>query len=104
VLVGAGGLLLLGFGLWLVRLEHRSYASGWVSAAIVLYLAALALGTIGAQTPKQARRLATELTAKSDPMSVELRTLLNARFSRACNYSSAGWCWRSSRSWSSNRS
>jgi uncharacterized membrane protein len=58
-LVGIGALLVLGFGLWLVHLGGFGYGAGWIDAAIVLYLAALALGAIGGRRPKQARRLAT---------------------------------------------
>jgi len=88
VLVVAGGLLLPVFGLWLVHLGHFGYGSGWVDAAIALYVVALALGGLGGRRPKQARRLATQLAAKQAPVSDELRALLNDRVSRASNYAS----------------
>lgn len=50
VLVGIGALLLLAFGLWLVRLEHLSYGAGWISTSIVLYIVALGLGAVGGQS------------------------------------------------------
>ncbi len=88
VLVGIGALLLLGFGLWLVHLEHLSYGTGWVSAAIGLYIVALGLGAVGGRRPKRARRLAIELTAHRTPASPELRSLLNDPVSLAVNYAS----------------
>lgn len=89
VLVGVGALLLLGFGLWLVYLEHVGYGAGWVDTAIALYVIALALGASGGRRPKQARRLATKLAAEGSPASVELRALLDDRSSLAANYASA---------------
>jgi uncharacterized membrane protein len=88
VLVAVGGLLLAVFGLWLVHLGGFGYGSGWVDAAIALYLVALALGALGGRRPKQARRLATQLAAEQTPVSAELRTLLDDPLSRAANYGS----------------
>lgn len=89
LLVVAGGLLLLAFGLWLVHLERLSYGTGWIQAAIGLYVVALLLGGIGGQRPKQARRLATRLAADRRPATEELRALLDDPFSLAANYVSA---------------
>jgi uncharacterized membrane protein len=88
VLVGLGALLLLAFGLWLVRLEHLSYDAGWISTSIVLYIVALGLGAVGGQRPKQARHLAAGLAAEGAPASPQLRSLLNDPFSLAVNYGS----------------
>jgi uncharacterized membrane protein len=88
-LVGFGALLLLGFGLWLVHLGGFGYGTGWIDAAIALYLVALVLGGIGGRRPKQARRLATRLAAEDEPVSAELRALLDDRLSLAANYASA---------------
>jgi uncharacterized membrane protein len=88
LLVAVGGLLLPVFGLWLVHLGHFGYGSGWVDAAIALYVAALALGAFGGQRPKQARRLATRLASDGAPVNAELRALLDDRASRAANYGS----------------
>lgn len=89
VLVGVGALLLLGFGLWLVHLEHVGYGAGWVDAALALYVISLALGAAGGRQPKQARRLATRLAAEDSPASAELRALLDDRCSLVANYASA---------------
>ena len=89
VLLGVGGSLLLAvFGLWLVHLGGFGYGSGWVDAAIALFVVALALGGLGGRRPKQARRLATRLAAEQAPVDHELRLLLDDRVSRAANYGS----------------
>lgn len=85
LLVAIGGLLLPLFGLWLVHLGHFGYGSGWVDAAIALYVVALALGGLGGQRPKQARKLATTLAERDAPMSDELRGLLDYPVSRGEN-------------------
>jgi uncharacterized membrane protein len=87
VLVGAA--LVLGFGLWLVDLEGIGYDTGWVDAAIALYVIALTLGGLGGQRPKQARRLARQLGADAAPATSELRRLLDDPVSRVANYGSA---------------
>jgi uncharacterized membrane protein len=88
LLVVVGGLLLPAFGLWLVHLGHFGYGSGWVDAAIALYVVALALGGLGGQRPKQARQLATRLASEQAPVSDQLRALLDDPHSRAANYGS----------------
>lgn len=89
MLVAVGGVLLPIFGLWLVHLGGFGYGSGWIVAALALYVVALVLGGLGGQRPKQARRLASELAARHAPASAELRALLDDPRSRAANYASA---------------
>ena len=88
VLVGAGALLLLAFGVWLVHLEHLGYGVGWIRTSIVLYVVALGLGAVGGRRPKQARHLATELAAANAVATPELRSLLNDPWSLLANYGS----------------
>lgn len=88
LLVALGTLLIAVFGLWLVHLGSWGYGSGWVDTAIGLYLAALILGGLGGQRPKQARRLATDLAEQRAPVSAELRAVLDDPVSRAANYAS----------------
>ena len=88
LLVAVGGLLVPIFGLWLVHLGHFGYGSGWVDAAIGLYVIVLVLGGLAGQRPKQARQLATRLAAEQAPLNEELRALLDDRLSRAENYAS----------------
>ena len=85
-LATAGLLLVLVFGLWLVHLEHYSFHTGWIESALGLYVVMLALGHLGARRPRQARLLATGLAAEGQPMTAELRALLDDRASRAANY------------------
>lgn len=88
-LVGLGGMLLFVCGLWLVGLEGIGYGTGWVSAAIALFVVALVLGGLGGQRPKQARLLATRLAEEGGSVSPELRSLLDDPLSRLENYASA---------------
>jgi uncharacterized membrane protein len=86
IFVVLGSLLAGVFGLWLVHLGHFGYSSGWVTAAIVLFVVVLALGGFGGRTPRRARVLATQLASAGAPMSSELRALLDDVRSRAANY------------------
>ncbi|HEX8753866.1 MAG TPA: DUF2269 family protein [Solirubrobacterales bacterium] len=90
-LVGLGALLLLACGLWLVGLEEGlDYGTGWVSAAIAVFVVAMGLGGYGGQRPKQARMLASQLAERGEGVTAELRALLDDPVSRAANYASAG--------------
>jgi uncharacterized membrane protein len=89
VLVVAGTLFAAGFGLWLVDLGHWGYGTPWVDAAIGLLTLVVVIGSIGGQRPKQARKLATSLTAEDLPPSAELRSLLDDRIAIALNYLAA---------------
>jgi uncharacterized membrane protein len=89
LLVLAGAMLVLAFGLWLVDLEGVGYDAGWIDAALALYVVALGLGALGGRKPKRARRLATRLAADRAPAGRELRALLDDGVSRAANYASA---------------
>jgi hypothetical protein len=88
-LVGIGALLLLACGLWLVELEEIGFGAGWIVAAIVLFLAAMAIGGLGGRRPKQARELATRLAEQGEPVSAELRALLDDPISRVANLASS---------------
>jgi uncharacterized membrane protein len=88
----AAGLVVIGalfvpiFGLWLVHLGHWGYGTGWVDAAIALYVVVLALGALGGRAPRRARLLAGRLAVDGVPPSAELRALLDDGRSRAANY------------------
>ena len=88
-LVGLGALLVLAFGLWLVHLDGYGLGTGWIVAALALYVVAMALGGLGGRRPKQARKLAGALAAEGAPASPELRALLDDRVSLVANYASA---------------
>lgn len=85
ILVMAGMLLVLVFGLWLVHLGEWGYGAGWVDAAIGLFVLAAALGSVGGRTPRKARLLATRLAADDQPASGELRRLLDDRRTMLAN-------------------
>lgn len=85
LLVGPGLLLVLGFGLWLIRLGHWGYGAGWVDAALALLVVMAVLGAIGGQRPKRARLLAERLAREGAGESPELRALLDDRVTRALN-------------------
>jgi uncharacterized membrane protein len=71
-----------------VHLGNWGYGTGWVDWALGLYVLALVLGALGGQRPKQARKLATKLAAGDEPVSDELRDLLDDPVSLAENYGS----------------
>lgn len=89
-LVAGGGLLLLVCGLWLVGLESKiSLGTGWVDAAIALFVLVVVLGALGGRRPRHARELALRLAEDGRDGSPELRALLDDPLSRAANYASA---------------
>jgi len=83
-LVGAGAVLVLVFGLWLVQLERVGYGAGWVDAALGLFAVMAVLGALGGQAPKRARKLAA-----AGVEGEELHRLLDDRLALALNYASA---------------
>ena len=89
LLLATGAVLAVAFGLWLVNLGGWGYGAGWVDAAISLLVAAMVVGAAGGQAPKRARVLASRLAGAGQPVSVELRALLDDRRALAANYGSA---------------
>jgi uncharacterized membrane protein len=82
-LLGVGGVLVLGFGLWLVELTDTGFDAGWVQAAIALFVVAGLLGAAGGRRP----RLARELAQRGGQLE-EVRSLLDDAWSRTANYAS----------------
>ena len=89
LLVALGALLVLPFGLWLVHLERFGYGAAWVEAALALFAVVGALGGVGGQRPKRARKLAEQLAREGYAETPELRALLDDRLALAVNYLSA---------------
>lgn len=75
-LIGIGMFLTLVLGLWLVHTDGYSYGSFWVSAAVILWVVASALGGLGGRHQQKARELAERLAAAGDTTTDELRALL----------------------------
>lgn len=89
VFVMSGGLLLFACGFWLVSLKEIGFDTGWVDAAIALFVLAMVIGGLAGQKPKKARQLATQLAEEGRPVGAELRALLDDPASRLANYASA---------------
>jgi uncharacterized membrane protein len=71
-----GLLLLLVFGLWLVRDAGYGYGDGWIVAALVLFVLANVFGAVGGERAKPARELAERLAAEGDQPSADLKARL----------------------------
>ena len=72
--IGAGLLLTIVFGLWLVfDLDFYGIGDGWVIAALVLWALSGALGGQAGKRDKATRQLAQRLAAGDDAPSTELR-------------------------------
>lgn len=89
LLVAIGTLVVLPFGFWLISLGGFGYGSGWVDAALALFVLVGVLGAIGGQRPKRARKLAGRLAQEDNAESEELRALLDDRLALGLNYLSA---------------
>jgi uncharacterized membrane protein len=81
-----GALMTLVLGLWLVHHVGYSYGTFWVWGAIVLWVAANALGKFGGDKQAQARKLAERLAGEGDGASSELRALLRDPLSNVLNW------------------
>lgn len=90
-LVAAGGVVLVGSGLWLIELSDGVYSlgDGWIAGALGLLVLAFVLGAAGGQRPKRARRLAARAAEEGEVCAEELRALLDDPLSRALNYAAA---------------
>ena len=89
-LIGAGSLLTIVFGLWLVSAAgyDYSYGSFWVIAALVLWVLANATGKVGGDRAEATRKLAEQLATQGDAPTPELRARLRDSRMLALNYGS----------------
>ena len=87
-LITTGMLVTLGIGLWLVHDADYGYGETWVVLALILWVLANALGSIGGSREKETRRLAERLAAEGDAPSDELRTRLRDPVSLALSWGS----------------
>jgi uncharacterized membrane protein len=74
--IGAGMVLTLGFGLWLVHDVGYGWGETWIVLALVLWVLSNALGGIGGNREKRVRELAERLKAEGDLPSPELSARL----------------------------
>jgi uncharacterized membrane protein len=88
VSISIGAVLAFVFGLWLVHEAGYGYGDGWVVAALVLFIAANALGGIGGRRDDRTARFARELAAQGDQPSAELRGRVHDPVSLALSYGS----------------
>ena len=88
LLVAAGSVLVLVFGIWLA--EHVGYGlgEGWVSLALGLFVLAAALGGVAGRQDKATRKLAVRLAEDGDRPSPELHRRLRDPVPLALNYGS----------------
>ncbi|HEY6961810.1 MAG TPA: DUF2269 family protein [Gaiellaceae bacterium] len=84
IYVGVLGTLV--FGIWLWHRLGFGIGTGWLWAAVVLWLAANALGGIGGRHQERSRELAERLAGEGDAPSAELRALLTDRTGLAVSY------------------
>lgn len=86
-LVGAGLVLLLACGFWLLGETAYGLGDGWVEAALALVVLSGVLGGLGGRRPRQARELAGRLSgADGDaPVTPALRSLLDDRVTDLAN-------------------
>jgi uncharacterized membrane protein len=89
VLVSAGALLALAFGLALASNLGYGFSPAWVRASLGLWVASVVTGALGGRTARHARHLAERLAAQGDDVSEELRALVGHRPSLWLSYVSS---------------
>jgi uncharacterized membrane protein len=87
-LIGAGLLLTLAIGLWLVNEADYGFGEAWIVSAIVLWVLASVLGNIDGKYQRQTGELARRLAAEGDAPSSELRARLRDPRALAISYGS----------------
>ena len=85
-MIFAGVLGTLLFGLWLWHDLGFGFGTGWIWAALVLWVVASALGGRGGRHQEQVREAAEQEAAAGDTMSAELRARLRDPKALAVNY------------------
>lgn len=88
LLVAAGSVLVLVFGIWLA--EHVGYGlgEGWVSLALGLFVLAAVFGGVAGRHDKATRMLAVRLAEDGDRPNSELHRRLRSPIPLALNYGS----------------
>jgi uncharacterized membrane protein len=84
--IGAGMVLTLVFGLWLVSKTRFRYGDAWVIVSILLWVLANALGGLGGTRDRRTREAAEALAAQGDVPDPELRARVRDPVSLALSY------------------
>jgi len=71
-----------------VPLFLRGKGEGWITAALLLWIASVVLGAVGGRSARHTRYLAEQLAAEGDHPSDELRRALASPLAQALNYAS----------------
>jgi uncharacterized membrane protein len=88
--ISVGMVLTLVFGLWLVGHLDYGWGDAWIVTSLVLWVVASALGGVGGNRDKEARKLAERLAAEGDAPSPELSARLRDPVSLALSWGSGG--------------
>ena len=88
VSISIGMAVTLAFGLWLVSHVGYRWGEAWIVAALVLWVAANALGGIGGKREKRTRMLAERLAAENDAPNAELKSRLRDPLGLALSWGS----------------
>jgi uncharacterized membrane protein len=86
--ISVGMVLTLVFGLWLVGHLDYGWGDAWIVTSLVLWVVASALGGVGGNRDKEARKLAERLAAEGDAPSPELGARLRDPVSLALSWGS----------------
>jgi uncharacterized membrane protein len=86
--ISIGMVVTLAFGLWLVSEADYGWGEAWIILALVLWVAANALGGIGGKRDTRTRQLAERLAAEGDAPSPELRLRVRDPISLALSWGS----------------
>ena len=86
--ITVGMVVALAFGLWLVSDADYGWGQTWIVVALILWVAANAIGGIGGRRDTRTREFAEQLTASGDQPSAELRARLRDPVSLALSWGS----------------
>lgn len=90
LLAAPSALVVVGAGAWLVGIAgHLDWSTGWLRAAVALFVVSLLLGGAGGRRLRHARELAERLQASGGEPTRELGELLGDRPSQIANLASA---------------
>jgi uncharacterized membrane protein len=84
-----GMVVALVFGLWLIAdLDFVEWSDAWVIVALILWIAANALGGIGGRRDRRTREFAEQLAGQGDQPSADLQARLREPLSLALSWGS----------------